>query len=154
TPAIAARSRLRTDRSAWVLYAARAMELLNPASPEEALEAALRAVRFRSTLLCRSELSAPWGFGVRGRDFATFHIALRGGGVVEVEGVEGQLRLATGDMVVLPHGDSHAVRDSPSSAVTRLEQLIADCPLDAHGVLRNAGRGAETVLVCGGFQFE
>jgi AraC-like DNA-binding protein len=130
------------------------VESLSTDSPKDALSEVLASIRFKSTLLCRSEMRAPWGFGVASRDFATFHIALKGGGWVEVEGVPGALRLETGDLVILPHGNAHAVRDDRRSVVTRLEQLVAGGAMDAHGTLHAGGKGPLTVMVCGGFHFE
>jgi AraC-like DNA-binding protein len=120
----------------------------------DVLSDVLASVRFRSTLMCRSELSAPWGFAVLGREFATFHVVLRGAACVEVDGVDGITRLSEGDLIILPHGSAHVVRDSPTSPATRLEQLIAGGGLDARGTLRSGGGGPRTVLVCGGFYFE
>jgi AraC-like DNA-binding protein len=79
---------------------------------------------------------------------------VRGGGWLEVAGVPGLRRLERGDLVVLPHGNAHVVRDAPSSPATRLEQLVATGEMDALGNLRAGGRGRETVLVCGGFHFD
>src|SRR5207244_5531874 len=93
------------------------------------------------------------GFAVLGRDFATFHVVLRGGGFVEVDGVAGRTRLAEGDLVVLPHGSAHVVRDSPATPATRLEELIAGGAMDARGTLQSGGGGARSVLVGGGFYF-
>ncbi len=120
----------------------------------DALSDLLRAARFRSIILCRSELRAPWGFSVTGRDFATFHIVLRGRGYLDVDTVPEQKPLRAGDLVVLPHGNAHAVRDAPGSRVTRLEDLIQHAPTDDRGILRGGGRGRPTTLVCGGFRFE
>src|ERR1700687_1856787 len=120
----------------------------------DALSELLQRIRFRSTLMCRSELNAPWGFAVEGREFASFHVVLRGRCVVEVDGLDSMLSLERGDAVILPHGDRHVVRDAPSSPATRLEQLVAEYPPDARGVLERPGPGVRTVLVCGGFQFE
>jgi AraC-like DNA-binding protein len=130
------------------------MRNLSNAIAHDVLSDVLASVRFRSTIMCRSELTAPWGFAVLGRDFATFHVVLEGGGFVEVDGVEGRIRLSEGDLVILPHGSAHVVRDSPSSPATRLEELIAGGSLDVRGTLRSGGRGARSVLVCGGFYFE
>jgi len=47
----------------------------------------LQAVRFRRAIFCRSELTAPWGFSVLGRDFATFHLVTRGKCCLDVDGV-------------------------------------------------------------------
>jgi AraC-like DNA-binding protein len=130
------------------------MRNLSAAIEPDVLSDVLASVRFRSTILCRSELTAPWGFAVRGRDFATFHVVLEGGGWVDVDGVDGRIRLSRGDLVVLPQGSPHVVRDAPATPATRLEELIADGDMDARGTLHNGGGGARSVLVCGGFSFE
>jgi AraC-like DNA-binding protein len=114
----------------------------------------LQAVHFRGAVFCRSELSAPWGFSVLGRDFASFHVVTRGSCCLDVDGVDGRTWLSEGDLVILPAGHAHTVRDSPSSSATHLEELIAGSGIDARGTLRTGGGGAVTVLVCGGFHFE
>jgi len=114
----------------------------------------LQAARFRSTILCRSELAAPWGFSVVRRDYATFHVVLRGRCYLEVDSVSVRTWLSAGDLVVLPHGNAHAVRDAPGSRVTQLEDLVANGKTDDRGVVRAGGRGPTTVLICGGFRFE
>ncbi len=113
----------------------------------------LQSVRFRSAILCRSELTAPWGFSVVGRDFASFHFVTRGACCLDVDGVEGRFWLSAGDLVILPLGNAHVVRDAPSSSATRLEELIAGSFRKDHGTLRSGGGGKPTDLVCGGFHF-
>jgi hypothetical protein len=114
----------------------------------------LNSVRFRGALFCRSELSAPWGFSVAGREFASFHIVTRGRCCLDVDGLEERFWLAEGDLVVLPTGRAHTVRDSASSPATRLEELVAEGRAAARDTLRIGGGGAETVLLCGGFHWE
>jgi AraC-like DNA-binding protein len=114
----------------------------------------LRDVRFKSTLWCRSELSAPWGFSVAGRDVASFHVVEHGECVLSVDGLADPIALAAGDLVLLPHGASHAVRDSAGSPVTRLDELLALHQVDDRRMLHVRGRGPSTVLLCGGFFFE
>jgi mannose-6-phosphate isomerase-like protein (cupin superfamily) len=114
----------------------------------------LQAVRFRGAVFCRSELSAPWGFSVLGREFASFHIVTRGRCCLDVDGLDDRFWLSEGDLVILPAGHAHTVRDSPSSATTRLEELIGGGAVDPRGTLRTGGGGALSVLVCGGFHFE
>ena len=114
----------------------------------------LQAVRFRRAIFCRSELTAPWGFSVLGRDFATFHLVTRGKCCLDVDGVDGQVWLSAGDLVILPLGNAHVVRDSPSSFATRLEELIAAGSTKDYGTVRSGGGGKPTTLVCGGFQFD
>src|SRR5262249_13728010 len=130
------------------------MRQLSSAIERDVLSDVLASVRFRSAILCRSELTAPWGFAVLGREFATFHVVLQGSGFVEVDGVDGRTRLSQGDLVILPHGSAHVVRDSPASSATRLEELMADGGMDVRGTLKSGGGGPLSVLVCGGFYFE
>jgi AraC-like DNA-binding protein len=117
----------------------------------DVLSDVLHAVRFRGTVMCKSSLRAPWGFAVEGRDFASFHHVVRGAAVLEVDGVPEVRWLRQGDLVVLPHGNAHVVRDAPGSRVTGLDVLAAEGEMDARGNLRGGGKGPETVLVCGGF---
>lgn len=114
----------------------------------------LHAGRFRSTIFCRSELKAPWGFAVTGRGFAGFHVVLRGRCCLEIDSADGRTWLSEGDIVILPHGNAHVVRDSPTSPATRLEDLVADGETDQRGVLRAGGTGPKTILICGAFDFE
>jgi AraC-like DNA-binding protein len=130
------------------------MRQLSGAIEHDLLSDVLGSVRFRSTLLCRSELTAPWGFAVLGRDFATFHVVLEGAAFLEVDGLPRRIRLTEGDLIVLPHGSAHVVRDSRTTPATRLEELIAGGGLDVRGTLHTGGGGARSVLVCGGFYFE
>ncbi len=122
--------------------------------PRDNLSEVLQSVHFRSAVLCRSELSAPWGFAVLARNFASFHIVLTGRCCLEVDSIGRKLWLARGDLVILPHGNAHVVRDSPGSAATRLEELIENGNAADVGTLRAGGGGPKTVLVCGGFDFE
>jgi AraC-like DNA-binding protein len=130
------------------------MKKLNANDGADPLSDALEAVRFRSTIFCRSEMSAPWGFSVAGRDFASFHFIERGDGWLEVDGNAPKLRLGAGDLVVLPHGHPHRLRDSLRSPVTRLDDLVAAHAPAGETRLTFGGGGAQTVVVCGGFLFE
>jgi len=130
------------------------MNKLNGSIRGDEVSELLRTVRFRGAVFCRSELSAPWGFSVTGRDFASFHIVTHGRCCLDVQGLDGRFALSEGDLVILPGGHTHTVRDSPSSPATRLEELIAGSGIDANGTLRTGGGGAVSVLICGGFRFE
>ena len=114
----------------------------------------LSDVRFRSTIFCRSEMRAPWGFSVQGREVATFHFVECGACRLEVPEAAVKLQLDHGDFVILPHGHAHVVRDGPGSEVTRLDNLVSDYFDAASGTLRFGGNGEPTSLICGGFFFE
>ena len=119
----------------------------------DVLSELLGTLRVKSTVWCRSVMSAPWGFGVPSRTEASFHFVVQGEGWVEIEGVEGALHLGTGDLVILPTGRGHAVRDDPASGVTMLETILATVPVES-GHLLYGGGGPRTELVCGGFEVE
>src|SRR2546423_13371143 len=114
----------------------------------------LGTVRFRSTIFCRSELAAPWGFSVSGREIATFHFVERGGGWLEVSGAAAPVRVEAGDLIILPHGHAHVRRDAPGSTVSRLDVLLSARSENAGATLRFGGEGPQTTLICGGFVFD
>src|SRR5262249_28273848 len=106
------------------------MKRLNAVPLADPLSEIIGATRFTSTIFCRSCLSAPWGFQVEARDHATFHFVESGRCVLDVPGAAPSQHLATGDLVILPHGHRHAIRDRPGSRVVALETLIERYPLD------------------------
>jgi AraC-like DNA-binding protein len=130
------------------------VELLNDFNRPDPVSDVLRVIRIRSTVYCRSVMRAPWGFGVEGQGDPAFHIVTAGRCWLEVDGDPAQLRLAAGDLVVLPTGCRHWMRDDPATPATELEEILAATPLTRHRRLHHGGRGAETRLLCGGFSLE
>jgi len=128
------------------------MDLLTP-THADAIASTLAAVSVRSSVYCLSELRAPWGFRVDGANVAKFHLVLEGSAWLELPDQE-TVQLGTGDLVILPGGGSHTLRDAPDSAVIGLDSLLTDHPLDASARLSNCGSGALTRLLCGGFRLE
>jgi AraC family transcriptional regulator, alkane utilization regulator len=114
----------------------------------------LDAVRVRTTVYCRSEMRAPWGFGVEAHGSPSFHVVTRGGCWLEVDGDGQPVALRTGDLVLLPRGPRHWLRDQPSSPVRWLEDILAATPMDGNDRLRYGGNGEAAELVCGGFVLE
>ena len=53
--------------------------------PSDDLAQLLRAINVRSTILCRSHFTAPWGFRVDGSDFAKFHNVLEGAAWLDLD---------------------------------------------------------------------
>jgi AraC-like DNA-binding protein len=103
-----------------------------------------------SSLYCLSEMTAPWGFRVAARSTPAFHLLTRGSALLEVEGEQSVVRLAPGDLVILPRGDGHVVRDAPRSPVRWLDSILADTP-PVDGRLQHGGGGVASELLCGGF---
>jgi AraC family transcriptional regulator, alkane utilization regulator len=113
----------------------------------------LRSVRVRSSMYCRSEMLAPWGFRVEARDTASFHLLTEGAAWLQVDGVGEPIRLAAGDLVILPTGRAHQLRDSLTSPAPLLDEILATHPVP-NGRLRYGGSGRRAALLCGGFAIE
>jgi AraC family transcriptional activator of mtrCDE len=118
---------------------------------QDALSSVLRDVHVRSVVYCLSDFSAPWGFAVERSPVAKFHVLLAGTARLTV-GDATPAQLATGDLVLLPHGDGHVIADQPTSPVRPLEMILADHPVDEAGRLSYGGHGSRTRLLCGGFE--
>lgn len=114
----------------------------------------LRGLRVDSSVLCRSIMAAPWGFWVADRDIGSFHMVLTGGGWLEAAGADELVHMRSGDLVVLPNGCAHWVRDTPSTEAPPLTSILAQNDF-VDGELRfGGGEGPLTEIVCGVFHAE
>jgi AraC-like DNA-binding protein len=121
---------------------------------EDAAQQLVRDVRIGSSVLCRSVMAAPWGFGIAGRDAGSFHMLLAGRGWLEVEGWPEPIGLRSGDFVALPTGRPHWMRDSLESTAPPLTSILAAHDV-SDGELRFGGDdGPVTEVVCGVFTLE
>src|SRR5262249_8295214 len=117
---------------------------------EDSLSKLLRVVNVHSTVYCLSDFRAPWGFHVDESAVAKFHMVLDGRGVLELDSGE-RLNLEPGELVVLPLGSGHSVRNKyRATSVPSLDAILEENP-PALGRLRHGGRGRRTRLLCGGF---
>ena len=130
------------------------MKLLNHFAGNDALNDALSHLHICGAVYCRSEMKGPWAFSVDKRPTATFHFVSKGKGWLEIEGQDSKIAVASGDLLVLPHGQAHLMRDSPRTQPASLDEIIAQHPLEDGMRLRMGSRGPATVLLCGGFQLE
>lgn len=117
----------------------------------DALSEVLLRLSVNSTVFCFF-MSSPWGFRVPAREVPAFHILTSGGGWLEVEGLTQTVRLHAGDLVILPRGQAHVVRNSPrTSSLEWLDRILAGTP-PVDGRLAYGGGGDERAeLLCGGF---
>jgi AraC family transcriptional regulator, alkane utilization regulator len=129
------------------------MRTLGTFSDTDGLSQLLLRLSVNSTVYCLSEMTAPWGFQVAARSGPAFHLLTAGSAWLEVEGQPDPLRLAAGDLVILPRGEGHTVRDSLQSPVRWLDRILADTP-PVNGHLSHGGGGERSELVCGGFVVE
>ena len=103
-----------------------------------------------STVYCLSHMNSPWGFRVAATSRPAFHLLTAGTAWLEVEGQPQPIRLNAGDLVILPRGEGHVVRDSPKSPVQWLDRILEDTP-PLNGQLAYGGGGERSELLCGGF---
>jgi len=125
-----------------------------PGSANDVLVDVMAAVRVHGTLFCRAVLGAPWGFMVPKRASAAFHYVASGECWLEGMGLLAPAKLETHDLVILPHGDRHTLRDQPGSPARPLEEILSINPIPQDCVLEYGGSGKSTILVCGGFVIE
>jgi AraC-like DNA-binding protein len=123
------------------------------ASAEDGLSRVLRKINVRSVVYCLSDFAAPWGFSVERSPVAKFHLILDGAAALSV-GTAAPVPLATGDLVLLPHGHGHSITDQPGSPVRQLDAILSDHPVYETGRLRYGGCGRPTRLLCGGFELQ
>lgn len=115
----------------------------------------LGLLRLQNLMYGRMELSAPWGlkFPHQAGQFP-FYIVSRGTCVLNLE--QGpELALSAGDMVFLPHGGLHSLRDAAGSKALLADQVVKGCfEHEGPATIRHGGGGAETLLLGGLFRFE
>ena len=126
------------------------MRALGTFAEPDGLSQLLLRLTVTSTVYCLSHMTSPWGFKVAARPRPAFHLLTSGGGWLEVEGHAEQFRLNAGDLVILPRGEGHMVRDSPKSPVRWLDNILEDSP-PVDGRLAYGGGGERSELLCGGF---
>jgi AraC-like DNA-binding protein len=129
------------------------MERLGTFSESDGLSQLLLRLTVNSTLYCLSAMTAPWGFKVAARSGPAFHLLTSGSAWLEVEGRQEPVRVAAGDLVILPRGEAHVVKDSRHSAVLWLDRILAQNPA-VNGRLNHGGGGERSELLCGGFVVE
>jgi AraC-like DNA-binding protein len=122
----------------------------------DALSQLLGVVRLKSSVFCLSDAGAPWGISLHAEDAARFHYVVRGSCWLSIDrGASSPLALSGGDLVVLPRGDGHALRDQPRRPLRSLEKMLANtAQTPSAGHLRFGGRGPSTTMISGCFGFE
>ncbi|HKH90712.1 MAG TPA: AraC family transcriptional regulator [Gemmatimonadaceae bacterium] len=120
----------------------------------------LRAVRLGAEVFGRFEVSAPWAMRVpRTEQHLSFYVIARGGAWLDVEGERKrtparQIALSAGDVVLLPHGEPHVLRDPSRAARTPREAQSVGCPRPTSvEPVRFGGGGPVTSFVAGAFRF-
>ncbi|WP_164935674.1 AraC family transcriptional regulator [Bradyrhizobium guangzhouense] len=124
---------------------------MSEADAAELLKAMVPLFRIRPVIEDSCSFGGSWEspHAPNGRGWAQFHMVTRGSCVVERPGLSPQ-RLEAGDILLLPHGDSHLMRSEVRGAAGRVSTEIRN------GVRQRATVDAavDTELLCGRFLFE
>ena len=130
----------------------------------DVLSDVLRTIRLEGALFLNGDMHAPWCFKVpRGRDMAQLlrpgaqrlaicHLVLQGECWAQVEGGE-PLRVHAGDVIAVPHGDSHVLGSGLQHAAVDVEHVVRPRAPELERI-RYGGDGDRTVLVCSWFAYE
>jgi len=111
----------------------------------------LNTLQFKGRVFCYSKFTAPWAIRMKARNCAHFHFFERGQGWVELEETRSETPIAAGEMVILPKGGAHILRDNRKAKAVDVDSLLERS--DDH-IIRHGGGGAEASTVCGAFTFE
>lgn len=113
----------------------------------------LEDLRLSKGCYSRSELLAPWGFSVPARPVAHYHFVVQGEALFRC-GAE-SARVEPGDLVLLPRGDAHSLRDSDGSRLVPFEQLkTVQVGHDAFKLRHGRNGGKRSIMICGTGLFE
>lgn len=95
-------------------------------------------------------LSAPWGIRIATGP-GWFYLVSGQACTVEVEGRDGAVSLSPGDLIVIPQGHGHQLRDRQGSASTPVHDLLEPAHFEHRKPLVHGGSGALTCLLGGCF---
>src|SRR5262245_7856144 len=118
----------------------------------DALTDVLDMLKPRGRVFCCSELTAPWAMSLPADGWVRFHVIERGGAWLIMEDARLVTPLASGDLVIVPHGNGHVLADSTKTKPVPINRLIKDNP-DSVILLQHGGGGAQTLMTCCSFQF-
>ncbi len=119
----------------------------------EVLTSVLNSMRLSGEVLCRFELTAPWGISVPRVAGAAFHVIDRGSCWLRFKDGSDLIPLAGGDLVVFSKGREHEIVDAPQSLSLPFEELICSREQDSL-LLYHGGGGTPTTIICGVFNFQ
>lgn len=117
----------------------------------------LDTMKFNGCFYYTTNFSAPWGIEVPNyQNVVRFHIVTSGHCWVKVAGSETESKLSPGDIIVIPHGASHILRDNPETPATELDEAAEAVNYQGGDVFTYGGGNAlnKTELICGHFEFD
>jgi AraC-like DNA-binding protein len=131
----------------------------------DALSEALNSVRMTGAIFVDAICSAPWGFSVPAmarvahilapgtERLVGYHLVTEGEALVGLEGSQDTL-ITAGDIVIVPHGDAHTVRNGSPSQFIDSGASVGRWLGGDLAPMRVGGGGDVTRFVCGYFGCE
>lgn len=126
----------------------------------DVLSDVLGAVRLCGSVFFTAEFSAPWALESPNPELlativmpeaehvSLFHILIEGECLVEC-GTHPRVAMASGDVIVLPHGQSHTMRSDDEAHRTRLDHVLSRPSPDALPHVSFGGGGRTARFICG-----
>jgi AraC-like DNA-binding protein len=115
----------------------------------------LGTLNMKGMFYFRTSFAGKWGVSVpEYQQAARFHLVVQGQLNVGLPSGKNVL-LNPGDIILIPHGSSHILSDTPREDAPKLETVLEDVGYDGNGLLV-VGDGYEhkkTKLICGHFSF-
>ncbi len=115
----------------------------------------LQTNQLKAVMFGRLELGTPWALSLPANGLFAFYVVARGGAWLEVEGAKKAAALSSGDLMMLPHGPAHVLRDAGGSRAKALALNREACAaLHAAPATKHlGGDGPATTLISGCFRF-
>ena len=113
----------------------------------------LTTLRLRGTVYFQADFGAPWGMDIKGGAVANFHLVVQGSCWLRGPVRQEVRKLHQGDMVVLAHGDRHALLHTPDADAPPAESVISNEKKRNRGP-EFGGEGDITRLICGHYEYE
>lgn len=119
------------------------MDEIQKSTGPDLLGEALRALRITSAVYCRPECCDPWGVTIGEGPSAYFHIMTAGECLLDLPRRGIRAELAKGDIVILPYGDLHTLRDDERTPAPELPRPQTEGPAaDHYEIVHLGGRKA------------
>ncbi len=113
----------------------------------------LAVLDVQSSLYFRATFSAPFSVAVPADSRRIrFHLGCRGTSWIGLPSGESAV-YGPGDLILVPHGSSHALADGPNTPALPLDDVLKQARSERVGCIAYGGPGQQVELVCGHFGF-
>lgn len=119
----------------------------------DTLSLILDDIHLEGVVLRELDLRASWALRLHTPGLTAVHIVMRGRAVLVRAGAE-PLVVNTGDVVILPGGDEHVLKDAVTAEAPDPCDLLPELSCLQPAPLRAGGNGESTALLSGHFRFD